>query len=283
ARCGKMCVESPNLTRLQLAVKTFQIAIFTLFGNIFFRRALREGFEGLIFCALDFYAFLLAGILYYEERIRGGGRVADQIQKVKKILIIKAMGIGDVVMATPVFRNIKTTLPDVSLSVLVSAPVDEILKENPYIDKLHSLPQGLTSKNIKKMIGALIDEMNREKYDLIINLQAKNVSSSILKLVHARWKIDRSYYYRDKRTDVLVGCETLNRSGIERDLDCLRRIGLEPKDKYPEVFLKNKDIDFAENFFKNNNLGLNQKTVFLHPVASLEIREWGLKNFSELC
>ena len=55
-----------------------------------------------------------------------------------------------------------------SLSVLVSAPVDEILKENPYIDKLHSLPQGLTSKNIKKMIGALIDEMNREKYDLII-------------------------------------------------------------------------------------------------------------------
>ena len=73
------------------------------------------------------------------------------------------MGIGDVVMATPVFRNIKNLLPNASLSVLVSVPVDEVLKENPYIDKLHSLPQGLTSKNIEKMIGALIDEMNQRR------------------------------------------------------------------------------------------------------------------------
>ena len=202
---------------------------------------------------------------------------------VKKILIIKAMGIGDVVMATPVFRNIKTLLPHASLSVLVSEPVDSILKGNPHIDKLHFLPRGLTKKNIKTMIGPLINEMNREKFDLIINLQSKNLSSLILKKVHARWKIDRSYYYRDKTTDVLVGCETLKRSGIERDLDCLRRIGLEPKDKYPEVFLESADIDGAEIFFTNNGLDFNKKTVFIHPVASVGIREWGVNNFSQLC
>lgn len=283
SRCARQRIENPSLSRFQLVVKTFKTAWFTLFKDIFHRQSLREGFEGLVFCVLDFYACFLEGVLCYEERIRRGGQIADHIHSIKKILIIKAMGIGDVVMATPVFRNLKVLMPHVFLSVLVPEPVDSILEESPYIDELNSLPKGLTSSNFEPMIGALIDEMNREKFDLIINLQSKNISSLILKKVHGRWKINRSYYYRDKRTDVIVGCETLNRSGIERDLDCLRSIGLEPKDKYTEVFIKNNNLDKAEKFFTNNSLDLEKKTIFIHPVASVEIREWGINKFSQLC
>ena len=133
------------------------------------------------------------------------------------------------------------------------------------------------------MIGPLIKEMNREKFDLIINLQSKNLSSLILKKVYAKWKINSSYYYRDKETNILIGCETLKRSGIERDLDCLRQIGLEPKDKYPEIILEISDLDNAEKFFINKGLDLGKKTIFIHPIASVGIREWGIDNFVKLC
>ena len=108
------------------------------------------------------------------------------------------------------------------------------------------------------------------------------MSSLILKKVHARWKIDRSYYYRDKLTDVLVGCETLNRSGIERDLDCLRAIGLKPLDKNPELFITKKETEWADKFLLQKGVDPLKKLVIIHVSTSKSYTDWGMDNFIKL-
>jgi ADP-heptose:LPS heptosyltransferase len=138
-------------------------------------------------------------------------------------------------------------------------------------------------KTDKRVINKISRGFANSNIDLAINLMATNFSSKVLKRIPAKWKIDRSYYYRDKNTDVLVGLTNTFRSMIERDLDILRSIGLKPIDKHTEVFLTTSEIDWAKSFFSSNGLSQGKKTLMVHPCSSLEIRNWGIKKFALLC
>lgn len=78
-----------------------------------------------------------------------------------KILIVRFSSIGDIVLTTPVIRCLKQQLSGVELHYLTKSGYVSLLKENPYIDKIHS---------IDKSIDENIDALKEEKYDQIIDL-----------------------------------------------------------------------------------------------------------------
>jgi ADP-heptose:LPS heptosyltransferase len=119
--------------------------------------------------------------------------------------------------------------------------------------------------------------------DLVVNLQSTKFSTKLLKKIKSRWKVNRSYFFQDKNTDALIGFTDTYRSAIERDLDVLRSVGLNPVDKNTEVFLEKNEIEWAKKFFSINGLSGESKTVMIHPCSSLKIRSWGLENFARLC
>ena len=118
-------------------------------------------------------------------------------------------------MATPVIRNFKKLLPQAKIHVLVLNGVESLLNNNPYIDSSTTISFDAKAQEIKKISSML----KLRKIDLAVNLQATNYSCRVLDRLPSRWKINRSYYYRDKNTDVLVGFTDTYRSVIERDLD----------------------------------------------------------------
>ena len=61
----------------------------------------------------------------------------------KKILVIRFSSIGDIVLTTPVVRNLKTQLPDTEIHYLTKKSYEPIVKSNPYIDKHHYLEDSL--------------------------------------------------------------------------------------------------------------------------------------------
>lgn len=78
-----------------------------------------------------------------------------------KILIIRFSSIGDIVLTTPVVRNLKQQLPDAELHYLTKESFKILLGSNPYIDKLHYLSDRW---------DAMISELKQERFDLIIDL-----------------------------------------------------------------------------------------------------------------
>jgi ADP-heptose:LPS heptosyltransferase len=155
-----------------------------------------------------------------------------------------------------------------------------LLENNPYVDSITTM--GRDGYN-KRTIGQISREFKGRNIDLAINLESTTRSSKVLKQIPTRWKINRSYFFRDKNTDVLVGFTNTFRSVIERDLDILRSIGLEPTDKHTEVFLMAKEIEWAKKFFLSNGLSHEKKTVMVLPCSSLKIRNWGIEKFALLC
>jgi len=89
----------------------------------------------------------------------------------KKILIIRFSSIGDIVLTTPIVRAVKTQLKDVELHYCTKAQHAPILRENPYIDQIHVLKDGLFP---------LIRKLKEEKFEWIIDLH-HNIRSAIVK------------------------------------------------------------------------------------------------------
>lgn len=96
-----------------------------------------------------------------------------------KILLIKRGAMGDILMATPLIRQLKTKL-NCTLDFLVGKSASIVLKNNPYIDYMHVLAdRDLTLKGFFRFSLYLIKMRKRYDYVFILDkhwyfsLQAK--------------------------------------------------------------------------------------------------------------
>ncbi len=89
-----------------------------------------------------------------------------------KILIIRFSSIGDIVLTTPIIRCIKRQLKDSEVHFVTKASFAEVLKHNPYIDKLHVF---------ERDVNEVIPRLKAEKYHVIVDLH-HNLRSMRLKL-----------------------------------------------------------------------------------------------------
>jgi ADP-heptose:LPS heptosyltransferase len=275
----KVFQESGSQNLTTLIIKTFWKSGYEFFKSLVLKKGFRERYEGVVFSMLGGVIPPLGLLRYFEKYSRGGRKIAKNLTSIHNVLVIKIGGAGDLLLATPILRNLKKLLPNVQIHVLAVSDRSSLLENNPYIDSLSHIGFDANQQTINRISRGF----KSSNIDLAINLQSTKFSSKILKQVPARWKINRSYYFRDKNTDVLVGVTNTFRSVIERDLDILRSIGLKPADKYTEVFLTAKEIDWAKRFFNENGLSQKKRTVVVHPCSSIKIRNWGIEKFALLC
>ena len=269
----------PDIGKFKLSLEAVVHAPVNFFKKWILLRGIREGFEGLVFSLLDTITVVLGYIRYYEKYIRSGKQIENNLDSIKNILIIKLRGLGDAVLGTPVIKNISTLMPDVRLSVVTFNFSKPIFENNPRVDEIIGIsghPKSIELKNVIKYLNA-------KKYDLVINLHARNFSSKIVKKIKARWKINRSYSIREKYSDILIGSDhELDKSSIERDLDCLRAIGIKPRDKNPEIFITNEEVKWAEDFMLKQKINPLKKLIVIHPTTKNSYTDWGLDRFINL-
>jgi len=91
---------------------------------------------------------------------------------VVKFLIIRFSSIGDIVLTTPVIRNLKQQCEDAEVHYLTKKQYAGILEHNPYIDKIHCLDRSFAD---------LILELRREHFHYVIDLH-NNLRTSRVKL-----------------------------------------------------------------------------------------------------
>lgn len=98
-----------------------------------------------------------------------------------KILIIQTAFIGDVILATPVFLEVKRCLRDAELHVLVRKGNEGLLKNFPGIDRILTW-----DKRQRKLpnLYRLVKEIRNEQYDIVINIQ-RFAASGILTVLSA--------------------------------------------------------------------------------------------------
>ncbi len=151
---------------------------------------------------------------------------------VKKVLIIRFSSIGDIVLTTPVIRNLKKQLPKVVIHYCTKKSYSGIIESNPYVDKLFLLEDNM---------GDLIKQLKVENYDFVIDLhnnlrtmrmkQALSVKSrSFHKLNLKKWLLVN--FKIDKLPNVHI---------VDRYMETIKELGVENDEEGLDYFIPHKD------------------------------------------
>src|ERR1700722_14351436 len=134
-----------------------------------------------------------SGIKYVNSGRNRGLFQSKKGRKSLKILLIRFSSIGDIVLTSPVLRCLRKKYPESEIHYLTKTQFHPLLIANPHIDKFYLLE--------KKNLDELIDQMQTEKYDVIIdlhkNIRTQKVKSSLFpkqvfsfdKINFAKWLI----------------------------------------------------------------------------------------------
>lgn len=95
----------------------------------------------------------------------------EQTNKIFKVLVIRFSSIGDIVLTTPILRNIKKTYPKTELHFICKKEFQNVIEQNPNIDKCWFLNDNLNE---------IIVELKKEQFSCIIDLH-KNIRSFKIK------------------------------------------------------------------------------------------------------
>jgi len=196
----------------------------------------------------------------------------------KKLLVVRADRMGDVVITTPVFPAIKHQFPKIHLAVLVDRAYGAFIEGNPYVDELLVYDKQGTEKSLW---GAytFIRRLEAKTFDAAILFHPRNRMSWTAFLAHIPIRVG----YRAKNFALLTHSIPYNKPAGEKheaeyNFELLRLLGIqEPRVKEPfipfcDVYRDKLDV----------LLDTRMKYVVFNPSASTPSKIWPAAYFAQV-
>lgn len=195
-----------------------------------------------------------------------------------KIAVIQPKMIGDVLITSVIFEELKQKFPKAELHFIVNKNTTPVLENNPFIDKIIIL-----DPNTEKGLSGFIKQMNRirfEKYDIIIDSYSKLKTALLCKFSQANKRIsfNKSYskfFYTDTiiRTKHSISTAT---KAVEHRLQLLKPLGIDFQVIKPKLYLENSEIENAIKILNLNNIDLKKPIVMISAIGSSQAKTYPL-------
>ena len=200
------------------------------------------------------------------------------LKKSTSVLILKYDRIGDMVVTTPIFRELKTAYPNIRISVLASKENKDVIRYNPFIDKIYTNYKNSILKDLPTLL-----KLRKKSFDVCIELEHSVIPHAIfrLKIINPKKIIS---IHKDGRYGVKGSELQLYDYFTKKDkkshfgkiwLDTLIFFGIKPSSNKYDFFLSNVERDRANSFlFSMSNkikIGINIEGSF--PEKSIQKKE----------
>ena len=175
------------------------------------------------------------------------------IKNVKNVLFFRYDRIGDMIIATPVFRELKLAHPHVKITILASKINEEVLINNPYIDQIVT-----NHKNNFFSDLPLLLKLRKQKFDVCIEFDHSVVPHAIirLKIINPKKVIsikkDGRYGMNGNELSLYDIYIEKPKQGHFRDiwLGLLKPFNINPKSNEYDLFVDDQLRIQAQNFIK---------------------------------
>lgn len=171
--------------------------------------------------------------------------------QIKKILLIKFRGIGDVILSTVVLKNIKSQYPDAVIDFLTEKPSTQLLKEISLINEV--LVYNFSNRF---EIASKILEIRRRKYDLVIDLYSNPKSAQLTFGSGAKFRAGFPYRGRKYAYNLYGPAERGKHHAGELHLLFLEKIGIEVKHREQYIVVSKEAGERAKEFFNSQKSGI---------------------------
>jgi lipopolysaccharide heptosyltransferase II len=200
------------------------------------------------------------------------------------ILVIKMSAIGDVILSVPSLREIRKRYPRAEIKVLVGIGSREVLDACPYINGVIVCDFEGKHKGYRG-IWALAKELQRERFDIVIDLQNNKKSHLLAYLSLAAQR----YGYDNGKLSLLLNNrikdDAPHLDPVEHQFRVLRLAGIKPSDKRLELWPSASDEAYADKLLADNWVKPGQGVVGINVRASARwsSKNWPISYISELC
>jgi len=196
-------------------------------------------------------------LVYPFFRIVLHNRVLDSpidLSKVQKLLILRHDRIGDMIITTPIFRNLKRLRPDLHLGILASRSNVELVKNNPFVDSVYVLGPSLVQ------LLREAQRIRRKHYEVVLSfvfnrttsvaLLARLLAPAALKIGHA----DEEYQFYFNRLVKLPRFSVHMVESLAAYIKEAFGIELQPEDLRFEIFVDELSKKGVDEFLVRNRL-----------------------------
>ena len=204
--------------------------------------------------------------------------------KQRRILIIRPDRIGDVILTTPLIREVRKKYPDSFIGVLVGSYTEPILRNNPHIDVvITDDPAGKDSG--QKGFWRQVRRIRSYRFDtgLMPLPRERHAWMMVLAGIQQRIGVGGKIY------QILTGTQTVSRNKYiplrhEADyvMDLGRKIGVSTEYLNPEIFISMEEQHQARMFFTQRGFDMTRPVIGVNPGSNKSSPNWPPERYRKL-
>jgi len=193
---------------------------------------------------------------------------------IKTILFLRYDRIGDMVLSTAAFKALRKAYPQAKITILASQRNHEILKHNPHVDETL----------IYKGIFWFFREIRPKGYDLVIDpfVTYELKQAFMTNLAGGKYRIGFEEAGREIFFNLRGPVASTPKQMVEYLLDLVELLGGKREGCEPEVFLSDKELQWASKALGSKGININMLTIAIHPGAYYPSQRWSAQRFGEL-
>ena len=210
------------------------------------------------------------------------------LERIRRILIIKLRYIGDVLLSTPVIQALKQNIPRAAIIMVVNQGTEGVLKNQPGLDEAWVFP-------VKGELGGgwlfrmrqqmkLIRHLRRQRFDLLIDLTDGDRAAILGFLSGAAYRVgfNSEGRWRGALYHQVVQAERDKLHAVDYHLEAVRAIGCKADHQNPSLYPSEADRSAVDHLLAK--MGLSTKSVFilLHPGSRWWFKSWPVEKFIDL-
>lgn len=197
-------------------------------------------------------------------------------EKIKKILIIKLRGIGDVVLSTIVIDNLRKDFPNAELDYLVEAPSQPGLLGLKEINRVLLFDRNDFWKKV-----SLILRIRKSRYDLILDFFTNPSTALVTFFSGAKYRVGFPYRGRKYAYNIFGPEERGKYHSAQLHLETLKMLGLNHSYKELYYYISPAALRVAEKYLRDSFIE-NNFVVGICPTGGWASKKCDPEKFVEI-
>lgn len=194
---------------------------------------------------------------------------------IKKILLVKPRGIGDIVLSTIILDDLRISFSSANIHYLTETFAKDALANNPLVAKVQTMEKTEFVLNVAA-------RLRKEKYDMIIDLWSNPRSAQITFLTHAKYRVGFSYRGRRYAYNILGTSKKGEHHAAEHNLELLKTLGIKITSKRIHFYVSEEENNWAQQFIKMN-LPAGKIIVGIIPSGGWASKRCDASKWVEIC
>jgi heptosyltransferase-3 len=216
---------------------------------------------------------------------------AISLTSLRRALVIKLRHHGDVLLTSPVFSTLRQLVPGIEVDALIYDDTAEMLSHNPDISRVLTIPR--KGRNLPLAAQArqelqLLGDLRNRHYDLLVHLTESWRGAWLARLLRPRLSVAERYptrrsgnFWKNSFTHMAGTPPQGGRHTVERHLDALRAVGLQPPaPRQPLRFVPGAEADGHIAGLLSQHAIARDRLIHIHPTSRWMFKAWTVEGYA---